>query len=857
MDTNIIGQDPTTITSASSLYTALDLEGNQFTANATGYSVSVMPCAGTLKNFYIKCDAGPGAGVTRTFTIYKNGSDTGLTISLTGSGTGAGISSGNDTNQAHNVSFVAGDLLSIHTSASGTTTGTGVTRWTIAANCAANTSMLLSGGGAIGTVFPRYISPQTADTGTSAGFVESVMPTAGTLKNAYVKLAANVAASATLIFTLYQNGNPTSIVATVTAGNSTTNDTTHSVTVAAGDRLYWAVTATGSPGSHTPAISLEFDPTVNGESVRMSGGNLTQNTTTHEYQQLGQSNLNYSTTEANKNILTQAATWKKLYVYEQTSIAAGSYQYQLAVNGTAGNPSVTISSGQTGSDTVNTINTNAGDTVSMSITPASSPTGSIPEWGIVSFITPVSAGSPPPLRLPNKFVGPMALRNNFRQPLQPTGGGHTPTVYTQSLAGSLELAGSINKTSLLKDSNFAGTINLSGNLSKVTSRALSGTLNLAGSLSRQIQRILTGTLNLAGSLSRLISRTLTGSLNLAGNLNRLITRTLPAASLNLAGSLTKTTQRNLNGTINLAGSLVKQIQRSLSGSIELAGSLSKTIYRTLSGSLNLTGNLTKLLKRTLSGTLNLAGSLSSTVIFLVSLGGTLNLSGALTKQPQKALSGTINLTGSLSKTIYRKITGSLMLAGSLVKQVNRSLSGTFNLSGALSTLRQHVRSFTASLSLSGNLAKQSQRTLSGNLNLAGNLSRQINRSLAGSLNIAGSLIKTTIRTLAGGTLNLSGNLTKQVSKVFGGSINLTGSISRAIYRTVTASLNLTGNLSKQIARTFTGQLGLSGLLSTIHTVAKKIITNPLFLRQNPDNINLKQNPDKVSLDQDDNEIHLK
>jgi hypothetical protein len=393
MDSNIVGQSTSSQTSNASRFQGIYTSGATWTASAnSGAGQNVMPVAGTLKNLYIQCDAGPGVGITRSYFInIANGANP-LRVDLAGSGTGAGVSFGSDTNQVHNQSFAAGDVVSLFTGASGTTTGTGTTRWSLTASCAPNTSMLLSGSGAaMGTTFPVYLSVQSGNlNATSAGAVEAVMPTAGTIKNAYVQLNTAIATSTNLTFTLYKNGSPTSLAVVINTATATGNDTNagHAVTVAAGDRLYWTVSTTAVPATKTSFISVEFDPTINGESVHMFGGVTSQTALSVRYQTIAQSGLAYLATEPGREVLTQAATWQKLYVYEQTSIIPGSYAYIPMINGVAHGPTVTISSGQTGNDTSTTYDTSVGDTISMRITPTSTPPSTLVEWGIVSYIAP-------------------------------------------------------------------------------------------------------------------------------------------------------------------------------------------------------------------------------------------------------------------------------------------------------------------------------------------------------------------------------------------------------------------------------------------------------------------------------------
>jgi hypothetical protein len=69
------------------------------------------------------------------------------------------------------------------------------------------------------------------------------VPLAGTLKNFYVRIPGAQPASGSLVFTVYKNNSATSMLATCAAGGTgiTISDTTHTVTVAAGDLVYVSV----------------------------------------------------------------------------------------------------------------------------------------------------------------------------------------------------------------------------------------------------------------------------------------------------------------------------------------------------------------------------------------------------------------------------------------------------------------------------------------------------------------------------------------------------------------------------------------------------------------------------------------
>jgi len=81
-----------------------------FTATATVAELKLtITRPGTLRNFYVEVAAAGTTAQTVTYTVRKNGANTALTCSL--SNTAAGTAS--DTNTAHAVSVIAGDLISV------------------------------------------------------------------------------------------------------------------------------------------------------------------------------------------------------------------------------------------------------------------------------------------------------------------------------------------------------------------------------------------------------------------------------------------------------------------------------------------------------------------------------------------------------------------------------------------------------------------------------------------------------------------------------------------------------------------------------------------------------------------------
>jgi hypothetical protein len=394
MDTNIIGSNTTGITAATDTFFPLYAGNSGSNSSQVTSGANIMPVSGTLKNLYVQCDNGPGAGITRTFWVYKNGTSTGVTMSLTGSGTGAGVSSGSDL--VNSTTFVAGDLISLRTAATATTTSAGTIRWTLDASTSPNVSMILGNSGAnLATSGNTYVTVSgKAFDNTSGLNVQGVMPTSGTLKNAIMSTGGAAGTGAGYTATLYKNGSPTSITMTISGASAVSaTDSTHSISVSPGDVLYWSVSPSGTPTARALAISLEFDPAIDGESVHLYGNSVVDVNSAVRYNAINSPNqASYQSTEAPRQVLTQSAVWRKLYVVLNSAPGAGaSFQIQLSVGGAAGSPSVTISGANTTGNDANNCLATAGQTVVMKMTPTGTPTASTLGWGIVSYIPPAAA----------------------------------------------------------------------------------------------------------------------------------------------------------------------------------------------------------------------------------------------------------------------------------------------------------------------------------------------------------------------------------------------------------------------------------------------------------------------------------
>jgi hypothetical protein len=189
-----------------------------------------------------------------------------------------------------------------------------------------------------------------------------VAPTSGILRDLYVHWYNQAGASRTI--TLYLNGQATSLVAAMSGASYGCNDTTHTVSIVAGDLLYIQMTTGGNPGSgsYSGSAALTFVPTIENESIITMGGQTALNAGDY-YSSTIYPNVGVGT-EFEFRQLSETITLKKLFVRTTTATGADkTLTASLKVNGAspANNLSATGTNITVISDTSHSVNVFAGD----------------------------------------------------------------------------------------------------------------------------------------------------------------------------------------------------------------------------------------------------------------------------------------------------------------------------------------------------------------------------------------------------------------------------------------------------------------------------------------------------------------
>lgn len=337
-------------------------------SNAAAYRYQCVSTSGTLNNLYISLSSALTGG-SYTICLYQNGNPTSLSVTIS-----SGSSSGSDT--THSVSLSAGDLVCLRCTPSGTS-DTPVVYWSSQFTGANTGESLILGCIGCDTATTQY-APILQGYGISSATpadAYQIIPTAGTIKNLYVAMDANPGGGiCDYKFTLYQNGSATALTCTIAGTNTTGNDTTHSVSVAAGDYVYLAIVPENSP-TNAPdiAIGLTFAASIDGESLILGGSATYYSSGSAQYNRLSNNafSLSFQTTES---IVNQGGhsgfTLKKLYAKIAVAPGAGN-GLNLTVRGLSGSTNIvaTISDpATTGNDTTHTYSVVDSDLLDIMLT---------------------------------------------------------------------------------------------------------------------------------------------------------------------------------------------------------------------------------------------------------------------------------------------------------------------------------------------------------------------------------------------------------------------------------------------------------------------------------------------------------
>jgi hypothetical protein len=315
-----------------------------------------MPCGGTLARLRVKTTA-PGAGQSITYTVYKNGSATGLTVTIADAAT-------TGENVANSVSYAAGDTISLEL----VTTAVSTAKiWSVVAEFNSSTSnqqplfSLVANVDDTATEYAGISSGNDGSPGATESQRRAVMLTSGTISRLYIKAENAAGAAKSITVTVRKNGSDTALTTSISGSSQVENeDVSNSFTVAAGDVVDYQFTPSGTPTVGDFLLSCVFTPDIAGECILLATG-----TAVSADSYVGPQRTGEDATGSNVDTLLPEGTLKKLYVDMNVAPGAGdSWNIRVQINGSSGDLSVTVANTDTtGNDTANTQTVATGDVV--------------------------------------------------------------------------------------------------------------------------------------------------------------------------------------------------------------------------------------------------------------------------------------------------------------------------------------------------------------------------------------------------------------------------------------------------------------------------------------------------------------
>lgn len=338
----------------------------------------VIPFACRISNFKVDVNTAPGAGEQIAFNLRKNDATDILSATISGTSTQA--------NDDSSVVLAAGDKISTKALTSAAATNYGNLR--IAFNIETYNkryAIFTVKNGTTGTDGVRQYgsidSGRTISlfTTTNSQMVWHYMSHSGTIKSMNILQSAAPGAGKSFTWSIYKNGvEEASSITTISGAAQVTATTALNISFNAGDYIYYSVIASGTPTTHRPSLTLEIEPTVDGESnieCTVSGISVSA---THYNRVVYPGAASAGTTESTSNLIVPkyGFSLRNFNVVQSAAPGGAGKQvtYSWRKNSGASNNSLVISNASTsGSDLVNVTSYVENDTLTVQSVPSGTP----------------------------------------------------------------------------------------------------------------------------------------------------------------------------------------------------------------------------------------------------------------------------------------------------------------------------------------------------------------------------------------------------------------------------------------------------------------------------------------------------
>jgi hypothetical protein len=303
----IVGQTSSSPSTSAKTYVCLAGAGKQSWSTSTT-AFSPFPANGTLSDFKISVATAPGASTSWDFVIEKSTGVTDLAVSIAGSATVSSL----DTST---VPVSIGDLIGLSATPTDTPADPSAVYWYCKFTPSTEgQTVWLGGSGSTLLTDSRHIpvmSTGTIDEDEYDG--QMVIPVAGSITGLYANLPVAPSAGNSRTFVIRKNGGSESATVTISDTDTYGADTSHPVTVAAGDLITVLHTTTGSPSASSGQLGVLFTPSSSGYWCLLGGSRDSLNSGTTEYMPVVVRDTTLGTTESEQQNMLPASTFKAMY----------------------------------------------------------------------------------------------------------------------------------------------------------------------------------------------------------------------------------------------------------------------------------------------------------------------------------------------------------------------------------------------------------------------------------------------------------------------------------------------------------------------------------------------------------------
>lgn len=355
---------------------------------------NLIPIDGKIYNLEITLNTAPGAGKSWTFSVNKNGSATGVTVTISDTNT-----SGAD--YVNQVSIAPGDFVSLQAVPTGTPTNFTGIFWNVEFSSTIPQESFISrnNGFTANTSVTTYAYPLSNNSFTTSAVTTqdatAVSPYYATIKSFYVSIAAAPGAGNSWEFSIFKNGlQEASSVLTLSNTSTSASVSGISIAIAPNDDICYRIVPTGTPVAFAGAtFSMGIIPAVTGES--WFGGytfNATDLALTEYVTLTGGNNQVWFNVESTYRLFfgKTSVILRKLIFWGFVTTTSGSYDITIRKNGADTAATVNYSSSQYVQNSVGSVVVNKGDIITFQCKPNSPDATFSSRWSFVSYIAPNS-----------------------------------------------------------------------------------------------------------------------------------------------------------------------------------------------------------------------------------------------------------------------------------------------------------------------------------------------------------------------------------------------------------------------------------------------------------------------------------